>query len=111
MPAETNPYAAPQTINITMPPTQLAGSEQHKFPSSLVWQSLLKGAITGPIASLAMMFVFVLKIGEEKRGALPHLLTICGWFVAATSTLGVFWGLNHAVIVWCLQRWPTEMRN
>ena len=109
--AELNPYAAPQTIHVAVPRAQYAENEQRQFPSSLVWQALRKGANAGLIASLAMVSVFAWRMGEGSRGELARLLVICGWFIAATSALGLFWGLNHAVIVWCLRRWRPEAWN
>jgi len=103
-----NPYAAPQAPLTVLPRARFNTNDSRRFSWQLVLQSLRTGASAGLLASLAMLFVFALRMGVEARGELPHLLMICGWFVAAASTLGLFWGLNHAAIVWCLMRWPPK---
>ncbi len=105
---DQNPYAAPQA-SLTLPPRARAVfTDRYGFPWALVRQGLRNGAVAGLIASLAMLFVYLLPREHEPREAAARLLLICGVFTLGTSSLGLFWGLNHAIIRWVIQLWPTR---
>jgi hypothetical protein len=109
--AETNPYIAPQITYDDLPQAQFVCLPTNRFPMPLVWQGLRQGANAGLIASLVMLSVFVFRTAAGAKGELSDLLMICAWYMAATSALGLFWGVNHGVIVWCLMRWLVEVGN
>jgi hypothetical protein len=101
--ADQNPYAAPQAVLRQVARAWPAVENRRKFPWALVRQGLRNGAVAGVLASLAMLFVFVLRTDHETPNDFFRLLAICGWFMLATSACGLFWGFNHAIIVWILR--------
>jgi hypothetical protein len=109
--ADLNPYAAPQATLTWVPTAELVASDAPGLPWRLVRQGLRNGTLAGLMASLAMLFVFVLRSDTETKGGLAELLTICAVFTLVTSGMGLFWGLNHAVIVWCLEPWQPGEDN
>lgn len=102
--ADQNPYAAPQAPLIVMTRARPVENDRAGFPWSLVRQGLRNGAMAGLIASLAMMFVYLLRFSGGSVGEFSNLLATCGCFTCVTSLLGLFWGFNHAIIVWILKR-------
>jgi hypothetical protein len=106
--ADDNPYAAPQTVLTVLTRPLPSDNNPARFPWALVQQSLRNGVVAGLVASLVMMSVYLVRIQSDSSGAFSNLLATCGSFILVTSLLGLFWGFNHALIVWCLRHWSPE---
>lgn len=103
-----NPYAAPQAALVLETRPLPVAKERTCFPGYLVWQGLRTGAMAGGFASLVMLFVYVIRYPFGAEGTFTDLLGTCACFTLVTASLGLFWGLNHAGIVWCLRRWRSD---
>lgn len=100
-----NPYAAPQaalTLETVALPVDV---DSPGFPWVLIRQGLRNGTMAGLVASAVMLFVYMLRFQSGSPGKFSNLLATCGSFTVVTSSLGLFWGFNHAIIVWILRRW------
>lgn len=106
--ADDNPYAAPQATLTVLTRALPLARDRVWFPWALVGQGLRNGVVAGLLASLVMLSVYLVRIQADSSGAFSNLLATCGTFILVTSLLGLFWGFNHALIVWCLRRWSPE---